>query len=69
MNWEYIAAHWAQYADSVRRRWGQLDTGQLERVAGSRAALAALIAQTYRISANAAQMQLESWQGRQTALP
>jgi hypothetical protein len=50
----------------VRRRWAKLTQEQLDAIAGSRLALAALIAKAYGISPSSAQMQLESWQGQQT---
>lgn len=66
MNWERIEANWQRYRDSVRRRWAKLTQEQLDAIAGSRLALAALIAKAYGISPSSAQMQLESWQGQQT---
>jgi len=65
MDWERIAANWAHYKGSVRLRWGRFTEAELDAIGGRRAQLAAAIQQVYGISANAAQMQLESWQGVQ----
>jgi uncharacterized protein YjbJ (UPF0337 family) len=69
LNWERIQANWQQYQDSVRRRWAKLTPQELAGIAGNRTALAAMIASAYGVSASAAQMQLESWQGRQDEPP
>lgn len=66
MNWERIEANWAHYQESARRRWAKLSREDVERIAGSRVALAALIQEAYGVSLDSAQMQLESWQGQQT---
>lgn len=47
------------------RRWAKFTRADMDSIAGSRTALAAMIAKTYGVSASAAQMQLESWQGQQ----
>lgn len=52
----------------MRRRWAKLTPQDMAGIAGSRAALAALIARTYGLSAATAQMQLESWQGQQAEI-
>ena len=65
MDWERIAANWAHYKQSARLRWGRFTEAELDAIGGRRLQLAAHIQQMYGISANAAQMQLESWQGVQ----
>jgi len=51
----------------ARQRWARISAGDLDIIAGRRELLAVHIQQTYGISKNAAQMQLESWQGQQRA--
>lgn len=65
MNWERIEASWTHYQESARRRWAKLSREDVERIAGSRAALVALIVKAYGVSHDSAQMQVESWQGQQ----
>ena len=65
MDWARIQAAWQHYKVLVHLRWGRISAGDLDIIAGRRELLAAHIQQTYGISKNAAQMQLESWQGQQ----
>lgn len=65
MDWSRIEANWAHYKLLARQRWAQISVDELDRIAGRREALAGRIADVYRLSAGAAQMQLESWQGQQ----
>ena len=65
MDWARIQADWQHYSVLARQHWGRLTAADLDLIAGRRELLAAHIQQTYGISKNAAQMQLESWQGRQ----
>jgi uncharacterized protein YjbJ (UPF0337 family) len=65
MEWDLIAGNWQHYKPSVRLRWGRITDEELDIIAGGRAQLAAHIQDIYGISKNAAQMQLESWQGIQ----
>lgn len=65
MDWERIAANWAHYKPSAKLRWARITDAEFDAVGGERLQLAAQIRATYGISGNAAQMQLESWQGVQ----
>ena len=65
MDWSLIQADWQHYSVLARLRWGRISAADLDIIAGRRDLLAAHIQQTYGISAGAAQMQLESWQGQQ----
>jgi len=65
MDWERIRANWQHYKALARQRWARLSAADLDIIAGRRELLAAHIQQTYGISKDAAQMQLESWQGQQ----
>ena len=67
MDWSLIQADWQHYSVLARLRWGRISAADLDIIAGRRDLLAAHIQQTYGISAGAAQMQLESWQGQQRA--
>ncbi len=65
MDWARIQADWQYYKSLAGQRWAKLTAADLDIIAGRRELLAAHIQQMYGISKNAAQMQLESWQGRQ----
>ena len=65
MDWERIAANWAHYKRSAKLRWAAITEAQLDAIGGRRSQLATQICAAYGISPNAAQMQLESWQGVQ----
>ena len=67
MDWALIQADWNHFKHLVRQRWGRLLAADLDIIAGRRELLATQIQLTYGISRNAAQMQLESWLGRQRA--
>ena len=65
MEWERIAANWSHFKLSAKLRWARISDAELAAIDGRRAQLAAQIRVVYGISENAAQMQLESWQGVQ----
>lgn len=65
MDWARIQGDWQHYSVLAHLRWGRITPADLDLIAGRRELLAAHIQQTYGISAGAAQMQLESWQGQQ----
>ena len=67
MDWALIQADWNHFKRLAGQRWARLSSVDLDLIAGRRELLAAQIQQTYGISNNAAQMQLESWQGQQRA--
>ncbi len=65
MEWARIQADWQHYKMLVCQRWAKITEADLDIIAGRGELLAAHIQQTYGISKNTAQMQLESWQGQQ----
>lgn len=65
MDWSFIQANWQHYSVLAHLRWGRICAADLDLIRGRRELLAAHIQQIYGISANAAQMQVESWQGQQ----
>jgi len=67
MDWALIQADWPHYSVLAHLRWGRISRADFDLIAGRRELLAAHIQQTYGISLNAAQMQLEAWQGQQRA--
>ena len=64
MDWESISANWQYYKSLAQLRWTKLTVQQVDLIAGRREAFVVHLSSLYGISQDAAQMQLESWQGR-----
>ena len=64
MDWHLVETNWAYYKMVAKERWGRISGVELDTIAGHREQLAIKIQAVYGISRDAAQMQLESWQGR-----
>jgi uncharacterized protein YjbJ (UPF0337 family) len=67
MEWDLIKADWQHYKVLARARWGRISVEELDLIAGRRELLAGQIRDVYGITGDAAQMQVESWQGQQRA--
>ena len=65
MDWTLIEANWKHFKVLAHIRWGRITPEDLDVIAGRRELLALQIHQIYGVSRDAAQMQLESWQGQQ----
>jgi uncharacterized protein YjbJ (UPF0337 family) len=65
MNWDRIESNWAQFMVTARGRWEKLTDDQLRTIAGKREALAASIKEAYGVTIEAAQRQVDQWQGDQ----
>lgn len=65
MDWERIQSQWPHFKVLAQSRWARISGADFDLIAGRRDLLVTHIQQMYGISNNAAQMQLESWQGRQ----
>ena len=65
MDWSRIQAHWQHYKVLAHIRWARISAEDFDVIAGRRELLALHIHQIYGVSKEAAQMQLESWQGQQ----
>lgn len=65
MEWRRIADNWAHFKASAKLRWARITDAELDAIGGRRGQLAAHISEAYGISQNAAQIQLELWQGAQ----
>ena len=64
MNWNRVEGNWKQLKGSVKEQWGKLTDYQLDVIAGKRANLAGKIQETYGISKDEAEKQLNAWQKR-----
>jgi uncharacterized protein YjbJ (UPF0337 family) len=65
VDWQRIQSQWPHFKVLAQARWGRISAADFDLIAGRRDLLVTHIQQMYGISNNAAQMQLESWQGRQ----
>lgn len=62
MNWDRIEGNWKQLKGSAKERWGKLTDDQLDVIAGKRDNLAGRIQETYGLSKDEAEKQLDDWQ-------
>jgi len=65
MNWDRIEGNWKQFKGTVKQQWGKLSDDQLEVIGGKRDQLAGKIQETYGISKDETEKQLNEWLGRQ----
>ena len=65
MEWGRIQANWKHFKASARARWGRISADEFDLIGGRQAELAGQIHLVYGITREMAQMQIESWQGRQ----
>jgi uncharacterized protein YjbJ (UPF0337 family) len=64
MNWDRIAGNWKQVTGKVRERWGKLTDDHIATINGRRDMLAGKIQETYGISKDEAERQINDWQKR-----
>ncbi len=64
MDWQRVANRWDYFKIRARQRWGRISPDELDAIGGRRERLAECIRELYGISQGAAEMQVDSWQGR-----
>lgn len=62
MNWERIEGNWKQIKGQAKAQWGKLTDDQLTEIAGKREQLAGKIQESYGITKDEAEQQLDAWQ-------
>ena len=62
MNWDEIQRDWTHLKGRVKQRWSKLGEEQLTAIGGRRAALAARIKETYHLTREETEAQLDDWQ-------
>jgi len=65
MNWDQIEGNWKQFKGHIKQQWGKLTDDQLDVIAGKREQLSGKIQESYGVSKDEAEKQLDAWQGRQ----
>jgi uncharacterized protein YjbJ (UPF0337 family) len=64
VNWDRIEGNWKQLKGNVKEQWGKLTDDQLDVIAGKRASLIGRIQESYGISKDETEKQLNAWQKR-----
>ena len=64
MNWDRIEGNWKQFKGNVKQQWGKLTDDQLDVIAGKRDTLSGKIQESYGISKDETEKQLNEWQAR-----
>ncbi|WP_417548488.1 CsbD family protein [Marinobacter segnicrescens] len=62
MNWDTIKGNWKQFKGEVRSRWGKLTDDQLDVIAGEREKLAGHIQESYGVTRDEAEKQIEDFE-------
>jgi uncharacterized protein YjbJ (UPF0337 family) len=62
MNWNVIESNWTQFTDVVKEQWSKLSDDQLQSIAGRRDRLGAQIKETYGVSEEEAEAQLQRFE-------
>jgi uncharacterized protein YjbJ (UPF0337 family) len=62
MNWDVIESNWKQFTDLIKEQWSKLSDDDLDKIAGRRDRLGARIEETYGISKDEAELQVQSFE-------
>ena len=62
MNWARIEGNWKQLKGQTKEQWGKLTNDQLDVIAGKRDQLAGTIQESYGITKDEAEKQIDIWQ-------
>jgi uncharacterized protein YjbJ (UPF0337 family) len=62
MNWDVIESNWKQFAGLVKEQWSKLGDDDLQTIAGHRDRLAAKIEQSYGVSKDEAEQQVQTFE-------
>ncbi|MFO1469329.1 MAG: CsbD family protein [Steroidobacteraceae bacterium] len=62
MNWDRVQGNWKQFKGRVKQQWGKLTDDNLDVIDGHRDVLAGKIQESYGISKDEAERQINDWQ-------
>lgn len=65
ISWIRIESNWKQFVGAAKANWGKLTDDQLHVIAGRREWLSGSIQETYGVTPEAAQRQIDQWQRNQ----
>ena len=64
MDWDEVQGNWTQLKGRVKHRWTKLSEEQLTAIAGRRVHLVSRIQETYKLTREETERQLNDWQAR-----
>lgn len=62
MNWDRVQGNWKQFKGRVKQQWGKLTDDNLDVIDGHREMLAGKIQESYGISKDEAERQINAWE-------
>ena len=65
MDWNIIESRWHEYKGAAKRRWEKLSEAQLTGTRGNREYLVKRVQETYALTREEAEREIESWQATQ----
>jgi uncharacterized protein YjbJ (UPF0337 family) len=65
MNWDRIEGNWKQFKGKVKEQWGKLTDDHLDTIGGKRERLSGKIQETYGITKDEADKQIDAWHQNQ----
>lgn len=64
MNWDRVEGNWMQLKGKVKEQWGRLTDDDLDVIAGKRDQLAGKIQESYGVSKDEANAEIDRWAKR-----
>jgi len=64
MNWDRVEGNWMQIKGKVKEQWGRLTDDDLDVIAGKRDQLAGKIRESYGVSKDEANAEIDRWAKR-----
>ena len=61
MNWDRVEGNWKQFKGKVKEQWGRLTDDDLDVIGGKKDQLAGKIQESYGISKDEAERQIDRW--------
>ena len=61
MNWDRVEGNWKQFKGHVKEQWGRLTDDDLDVIAGKKDQLTGKIQESYGISKDEAEQQIDRW--------
>jgi uncharacterized protein YjbJ (UPF0337 family) len=64
MDWDMVAGNWSQFLDKVKGRWAKISHDRLHAIAGDRGKLVLVVKETYGITEEMAEQQVQDFELR-----
>lgn len=62
MNWDRVQGNWRHLKGKFKEQWSELSDNQLDLIAGNRERLLAMLQESYGISNDEAERQVQQWE-------